>query len=96
MDTYWTLLQKCNNLEIFSCEIESQSGRVDSVPSLPENKILELSVKSNIFSDGDLVCTVGCSPRLVVLNLNNCRKITLIGVQFTQLKDLATKYFRYY
>ena len=85
MDTYWTLLQKCNNLEIFSCEIESQSERMDSVPSLPEN----------IFSDGDLVCTVGCSLRLVVLNLNNCGKITLIGVQFTQLKDLATKYFRY-
>ena len=51
MDTYWTLLQKCNDLEIFSCEIESQSERVDSVRSLPENKILELSVKSNILME---------------------------------------------
>ena len=54
-----------------------------------KNKILELNITSNFFGDDDLAATICCSPQLAILNLNDCKCISLTGVDFATLDNLV-------
>ena len=85
------ILRKCNNLcveMLFSSETKLQIE--ENPPYIPENKMLELNVTSNIYRGGDLTAAHFSSPQLAVLNLNDCKRITLAE---TDLKKLANLVF---
>ena len=66
-NAYWMILHKCSNLEIFSwekpylenTEVQIECNATDRTHT--KNKILELNITSNLFSDDDLAATICCS-----------------------------------
>ena len=95
MNANWMILRECSNLEIFCCEIpylENTEVQVEcnaTDHTHTKNEILELSITSNLFSDDDPAATIRRSPQLVILNLSDCKFITLTGVDFATLDNLV-------
>ena len=88
------ICRKCSNLEIFCCEIPYLENTEVQVKcnatdrTQTNNKILELKITSNLFSD-DFAATICCSPQLAILNLSNYKCISLTGVDFATLDYLV-------
>ena len=93
MDACWMILFKCNDLEILCVKmlfsLETKFQMEENPPIIPENEILALNVTSNIYCDEDLTATLCSYLHLAVLNLNNCKHITLAAIEFKKLENLA-------
>ena len=89
------VLRKCRNLEIFCCELSCRENTEVQVEcnatdrTHTKNKIQELNITSNLLNDGDLAATICCSPQLAILNLSDCKCISLTEVDFATLDNLV-------
>ena len=87
------ILCRCNYLEILCAEMLFSSETKFQIevnpPVIPENKISEFNIMSNIYHDEDLTATLCSSLHLAVLNLSDCKCITLAGIEFKKLENLV-------
>ena len=91
----WMIPCKRNSLGILCVEMLLSSETKFQIEENPtvihEHKTLELNVKSNTCSypNEDLTATLCSSPYSAVLNLSNCKHITLAEIEFKKLENLV-------